>query len=148
MNRRTNRQQLRGVRRAFTLLEVIVVITIIAIIATLVVPRLLSRVGSAKRQAATAEIATIAAQIKLYLLDTSQSNPDDNFDLSVLLLPEEEGGGPSGPYFEKEDDIIDPWGNTYVVRVPGEVNKYSFDVVSYAADGQLGGEGENEDVTN
>lgn len=136
-------------RRGFTLLEIVVVVTIIAILATLIAPRIFSRIGSAKQAAASAEIATITQQVRLYLLDLGRSAPDDDFDLSDLLLTPEEGGGPDGPYFEKADDLIDPWGNEYVIRIPGEVN-VSFDIVSWGEDGQPGGEPgtPNEDITN
>jgi len=128
------------VRRAFTLLEVIVVITIIAILAALVAPRMLGWVGKTKTKAAQAETSSIAEALELYLLDNNMTRVPDGFDLSVLM----EG---ADPYFKKADDLIDPWNNPYVVRVPGEIN-IDFDVVSYGADGQPGGEGEDADVTN
>lgn len=147
MNRPAHRSQLhRPAARAFTLLEIIVVVMIIAVLATLVTPRLLSRVGSAKQTAAMAKAATIAKTVNLYLLDTGTSAPSDDFDLEILLLSPDEGGGPSGPYLERAEDIIDPWGNQYEIIVPGDVNA-SFDVLSWGEDGQPGGEGPNEDIT-
>ena len=49
------------------------------------------------------------------------------------------------PYLNNPNDLLDPWGNPYVVLIPGEVN-YDFDIVSYGADGQPGGEGEDSDI--
>ena len=66
--------------------------------------------------------------------------------LEILLLSAEEGGGPYGPYLEQTDDIIDPWGNPFEVLSPGRINA-SFDIVSWGEDGEPGGDGENEDVT-
>ena len=132
--------------RGFTLLEIIVVVTIIAILATLIAPKLLSRVGSAKQTAAVAKASTIAKAINLYLLDEGISAPDDNFDLEILLLTAEDGGGQHGPYLERAADIIDPWGEPYELLVPGDVN-YSFDVISWGEDKQRGGEGAAADVT-
>ena len=126
--------------RAFTLLEVIVVITIIAILAALVAPRMLGWVGKAKSRAAAAEASAIGEALNLYLLENGLTKVPDGFDLNTLM----EG---SDPYFEKADDLIDPWDNPYVVRVPGEVN-FTFDIVSYGADGQPGGEGDDADITN
>ena len=134
----------RQVRRGFTLLEMIVVITIIALLAGIIVPRLWTRVGDAKESAATSEVKMIASQITAYQLDMNLDQIDDDFDLEDLLLPPDEGGGSNGPYLQKRDDLIDPWGNSYVVRVPGDVN-YDFDVVSAGSDGELG---TDDDITN
>ena len=133
-------------RRAFTLLEIIVVVMIIAVLATLVAPRLLSRVGSAKQTAAKAKAATIAKTVNLYILDMGLSSPSDDFDLGVLLLHPDDGGGPSGPYLERADDIIDPWGNNFEILVPGDINA-SFDIISFGEDGEQGGEEANADIT-
>ena len=107
-------------RRGFTLLEIIVVVTIIALLATLVAPRLLSQVGKAKANAARAKASTVTSAIKLYLLDVGLSAPADNFDLQVLMLRPDDGGGPSGPYLERAGDLLDPWDNPFIIVVPGE----------------------------
>jgi general secretion pathway protein G len=108
--------------------------------------RLFGVIGSTKTKVAQAEATSIANALKTYLLETG-GQAEDGMDLSVLLLPPSEGGGPSGPYLEKEDDLIDPWGNPFIVRAPGERN-YDFDVLSYGRDNQPGGEGEDQDVTH
>ncbi|MBC8201212.1 MAG: type II secretion system major pseudopilin GspG [Planctomycetes bacterium] len=136
----------RNSRHGFTLIEIIVVVMIIAVLATLIAPRLMSRVGTAKQTAAKAKAATIAKTINLYVLDMGLSNPSDDFDLEILLLSPEDGGGPQGPYLERADDIVDPWGNPFELLVPGEVNA-SFDVICYGEDGEVGGEDVNADIT-
>jgi general secretion pathway protein G len=136
----------RNVRHGFTLIEIIVVVMIIAVLATLIAPRLMSRVGTAKQTAAKAKAATIAKTINLYVLDMGLSKPGDDFDLEILLLSPDEGGGPQGPYLEREDDIMDPWGNPFELIVPGEINT-SFDVISLGEDGEVGGEDVNADIT-
>ena len=141
-----NKSIKRPLARGFTLLEIIVVVTIIAVLATLIAPKLLSRVGSAKQTAAIAKASTIAKAINLYLLDEGLSAPDDNFDLEILLLSPDDGGGQHGPYLERAADIIDPWGVSYELQVPGEVNA-SFDVISWGEDKQQGGEGAAADIT-
>ena len=100
-------------RRGFTLIEIIVVVMIITVLATLIAPKLLGRVGSAKQAAAKAKAATIAKVVNLYTLDMGLSAPSDDFDLELLLLSADDGGGPSGPYLERADDLIDPWGNPF-----------------------------------
>ncbi len=141
-NKKLNRTSHRG----FTLIEIIVVVMIIAVLATLIAPRLMSRVGTAKQTAAKAKAATIAKMINLYVLDMGLSKPSDDFDLEILLLSPEDGGGPQGPYLERADDIIDPWGNPFEIIVPGEVNS-SFDVISFGEDGETGGEDVSADIT-
>jgi len=130
----------RSVRRAFTLLEIIVVVTIIALLATLIAPRLLGQIGKTKTRIAKHSAATIAEQVGLYCADNGKSGPGQEFDLTVLTQG-------TSPYLEAKD-LLDPWGNPFMILVPGEVHPSSYDIVSYGADGQKGGEGENSDVTN
>jgi general secretion pathway protein G len=141
-----NNKLSRNTRHGFTLIEIIVVVMIIAVLATLIAPRLMSRVGTAKQTAAKAKAATIAKTINLYVLDMGLSKPSDDFDLEVLLRSPEDGGGPQGPYLERADDIVDPWGNPFELLVPGEVNA-SFDVICFGEDGEEGGEDVNADIT-
>ena len=134
-------------RRGFTLIEIIVVVMIITVLATLIAPKLLGRVGSAKQAAAKAKAATIAKVVNLYTLDMGLSAPSDDFDLELLLLSADEGGGPSGPYLERADDLIDPWGNPFELELPPGTINASFDIISWGEDGEPGGEGVNEDLT-
>ncbi len=133
----------RHARRAFTLVEIIVVVTIIAVLAALIAPRLFGRLTWAKVRTAGAEVKAMETAVNLYLTDTGETLTS-NFDLEVLLIPAEDGGGPQGPYFQKADDLLDPWNNPYVVRVPGEVN-YDFDIVSWGPDAE---EGTDDDIVN
>ena len=135
--------QRRQVRRAFTLMEIIVVVTIIALLAALIAPRLIGRVGWAKEGKAKSEVRSIATAVSMYITDSGMTL-DDSFDLEVLLLPPTDGGGPQGPYLQKADYLIDPWDNLYAIRIPGEVN-YDFDFYSIGLDGQSGTE---DDISN
>ncbi len=125
------------------MVEIIVVVTIIAVLAALIAPRLFGRLVWVKVRTAGAEVKSIETAVNLYFNDTG-AILNSNFDLDMLLVPAEDGGGPQGPYFNKADDIIDPWNNPYFVRVPPEVN-YDFDVVSLGPDGQ---EGTEDDIVN
>lgn len=137
------RRDRRANRRAFTLVEIVVVVTIIALLAALVVPRLWSRLAVAKKNVAQAEVKQIENAVNMYLADTGEALSSD-FDLDLLTLPPDEGGGPEGPYFPKKEGLVDPWNNPYFIRVPGEIN-YDFDIVSVGPDGQ---EGTEDDVVN
>ncbi|TVQ51104.1 MAG: prepilin-type N-terminal cleavage/methylation domain-containing protein [Phycisphaerales bacterium] len=133
------RRALRQARRGFSLLEIVVVVTIIALLATLVAPRLLDNIGRSKQGVARSEVASIAQQVNLYLADHGLSRIPQDFRLEALT----EGDRP----YMRERDLIDPWGNPYVIVIPGEEN-IDFDIVSYGADGQPGGEGEDQDIVN
>jgi general secretion pathway protein G len=136
---RNNRAAHRDGRRAFTLLEVIVVVTIIALLATLVAPRVLSNIGKSKQKIAEAEVNSIAQQVQLWMADNGMSSLPDDFDLMELTQG-------SNPYL-REKDLYDPWDRMYVLRNPGESNP-DFDIVTFGADGEPGGEDENNDVVN
>lgn len=129
----------RARRRGFTLLEIVVVVIIIALLATLVAPRVFDNIGRSKQRVAQSGVAQIAQQVSLYMADNGMSRLPPNFDLMALT----EG---SRPYLRPRD-LIDPWGNPYEIVVPGQEN-IDFDIISFGADGVPGGEDEDADVVN
>lgn len=135
--KRLRRGPERGLGRGFTLLEVIVVVVIIALLATLVAPRVFDNIGRSNARIARAEVESIAQQVHLYLVDNGMSRIPNDFRLQQLT----EGDRP----YLRPRDLIDPWGNEYVIRIPGEVNP-DFDIISYGASGEPGGEGEDADI--
>jgi len=143
---RNHARTTRRVSRGFTLIEILVVVTIIALLAGMIGWKVFGALGKSRQSVARAEAASIANALQEYSADTG-ARIEDGMDLGVLLLGPEDGNE-WGPYLTKKSDeaLMDPWGNFYVVRVPGEVNA-GFDIVSYGADGQPGGTGENADVT-
>lgn len=134
-----SRRPFRPIRRGFTLLEIIVVVTIIALLATMIAPKLLQNIGKTKTRVAKAEVASIATQLGLYLADNGMSKPTQDTELTVLV----EG---TTPYL-KASDLKDPWGRDYIIMTPGPSGS-DFDVISYGADGEPGGDGEDKDVNN
>lgn len=124
------------IRRGFSLLEVLVAVTIIAILAALVVPRVYNQVFKAKSTAAKTGATAVANALKIYLAQNGVRTLPSDFELEVLA----DG---SDPLLER-NALKDPWGNPWGLRVPGEGR--DFDVLSYGADGQPGGEGDNEDL--
>lgn len=133
----------RQVRRGFTIIEVLVIIVIIGVIAAVVAPRLINRIGQAKTSVAANNAASLATAMKTYQIDCGL--PESGASLAVLF--EKPGNAESwkGPYINNADELKDPWGNPFVLVIPG-VKNVDFDVVSYGADGQPGGTGDNEDI--
>ena len=141
------RRHQRRMRRAFTLIEVIVMVTIMAILVTVVATTLLQRFGAAKSSLAKTGAARLNAATQNYLVDMGLSVPPGDFDFEVLTLRATDGGGPNGPYVNNIDDLNDPWGNPYFIDIPPKVN-LTWDITSYGEDGVPGGEGPNADVSN
>ena len=135
-------------RKAFTLMELLVVLVILGLLAALVGPRILGRVGGAKQEVAKSQIAMLEAALDQYRLDMGRY-PTTEEGLKVLIEPPEDEDLKKnwrGPYLKKKKIPKDPWGREYQYRCPGEHGEY--DLWSYGADGQPGGEGENADITN
>ena len=139
MTHRTSRNR-PSARRAFTLLEVIIAVTIVALLATILVPNVTRWLGVAKNRKAEADVNSLAQQVKLYMTENGMSRLGDDFDLEVLCQGD-------NPIISNKNSLNDPWGNRYVVVVPPEVNR-DFDIVSFGADGQPGGEGDAKDIVN
>ena len=132
-------------RRAFTIVEILVVVTIIGILATLIVTRVIGRVGAAKRAVAESKIAVLEQKVVEFYTDCGRY-PSAQEGLRALVQAPGDVGEGWRPYV-KEKDILDPWGVEFIYRYPG-VRNMDFDILSYGADGAEGGEGEAEDVGN
>ena len=131
--------------RGFTLIEIMVVVVIMGILAALVVPKLMGRTDYARIAAAKQDVATIMQALKLYKLD-NQSYPTTEQGLQALLTKPTSGpaanGWKTGGYLEKLPK--DPWGNPYQYLSPGI--RGEADVLSFGADGQAGGAGNDADI--
>lgn len=146
--RKTHRRQVfaRNRRQAgVTLIELLVVVTIIALFASLVGPRLFRQVGRSRATAARAQISSFQTALGVYKLDTSQF-PTTVQGLQALRTKPGELKGWDGPYLP-QDIPLDPWGNPYVYKYPGEHGEEP-DITSYGADGRAGGEGEEADIVS
>lgn len=131
--------------RGFTLIEIMVVVVIMGILASLVVPKLIARTGESKVAAARVDISTVMQALKLYKLD-NQRYPTTEQGLQSLIAKPTVGpaanGWKAGGYLEKMPK--DPWGNPYQYISPGI--KGEVDVLSLGADGQPGGSGDDADI--
>jgi len=142
-NRRVRRSR-RG-ERGFTLVEILVVITIIGLIMGLVGPRVVNYLGESKVKAARIQIESFSSALDLYYLDNGRY-PSSAEGLAALV--QRSGNSPAwnGPYLKGGLVPADPWGHPYLYRAPGEHGLY--DLVSLGSDGQEGGAGTAADVTS
>ena len=130
--------------RAFTLVELLVVITIIALIMSLVGPRVLNYLTESKVKAARIQIQSFSSALDLLFLDTGRY-PSSADGLVALVKPTSSLPGWNGPYLKGGSLPNDPWGKPYVYRSPAERSAY--EIVSYGADGQEGGTGTAADIS-
>jgi general secretion pathway protein G len=130
---------------AFTLIEVMVVVAILAVLAALIVPRVMSRPDEARVVAARQDISSLMQALKLYRLDNLRY-PTTEQGLAALVtrpaLPPVPSNWKAGGYLERLPR--DPWGNPYQYLYPGV--RGEIDVFSFGADGVAGGEGFDADV--
>lgn len=129
----------------FTLLELLVVMVIIGLLAGFVAPRYFAQVGKSRVKAARAQIDALDKALEQYRLDVGHL-PTTTEGLAALNAPPQGVNGWEGPYLKK-DVPLDPWGHAYVYAQPG-THQNDFDLLSYGRDGQLGGSGEDADITN
>lgn len=129
----------------FTLLELLVVLVILGLLASLVGPQVLRHVGSSKTKTAALQIQELGAALDLYRLEVGRY-PTTQQGLEALVQQPSGTTNWNGPYLSKSVVRKDPWGNDYEYQAPGSHGEY--DLYSLGADGQEGGDGENQDVSN
>ena len=128
----------------FTLVELLVVLAIIALIATLAAPQVLRYLGSARTDAATAQIRNIESALELFYIDNLRY-PTNEEGLAALsqATPDLQDRW-NGPYLKKAEDLTDPWGKPYVY----EFANNTVTIRSYGRDGKEDGTGEDSDISN
>lgn len=141
MNLKMSNKMYKNKQRGFTLVELLLVLVILALIAGLVLPGIIGKAESAKAKAAASQISRISMSVESFYLDTG-STPSS---LDELVNEPAGVSGWNGPYI-KNTLLKDPWSQPYKYRVPGEHG--DFDIWSFGADRQQGGEGNNADITS
>jgi len=137
-------------RSGFSLLEVLIAVLIVTILATVVGVKLIPRLGQAKVAAARAQLVNFRTGLKLYRMDNGQL-PTQEQGLDALCVVPSLAPVPSkypvGGYLESRLVPFDPWGNEYVYLVPGSYDE-PYEIISYGADGEPGGEQEEADISS
>jgi general secretion pathway protein G len=129
----------------FTLLELLVVLVILGLLAAVATPQVLNYLSRARTQSSNIQINNLTAALDLYRLDVGRY-PSNEEGLSSLLKAPQGVSNWFGPYVKRPEMLNDPWGRPYRYRIPGEGRDY--DLYTLGADNEVGGEGENRDVSN
>ncbi|MFM9862889.1 MAG: type II secretion system major pseudopilin GspG [Micropepsaceae bacterium] len=141
--RRTKKRQRRQLERGYSLLELLVVLAILGLIIAIAAPRLIGYFEASKAKTAKIQISNLATAMDLYYLSNG-GYPTEEQGLKALVERPETATAWDGPYLNKADGIIDPWGRPYVYKQPGVHGK--FDISSLGADGKEGGTSEDADM--
>jgi general secretion pathway protein G len=128
----------------FTLVEMLVVITIIGLIMGLIGPRVLNYLSESKVKAARIQLQSFVTALDLFYLDAGRY-PSSAEGLGALVRQTPGVAAWNGPYLKGGNVPNDPWNHGYIYRSPGEHGPY--DIVSYGSDGQEGGSGVAADIS-
>ncbi len=127
------------------MLELLVVLGIIALLAGIVGPQVMKHMGASKTKAAKVQIEDLAATLDMYKLDVGRY-PTTEQGLQALVEKPADVKRWNGPYLRKNKIPLDPWQEAYHYTSPGEHGR--FDLYTFGADGQQGGEGEDQDIVS
>ncbi len=137
-------------RRGFNLIELMIVLVIIGILATLLIPRIMERPEEARRIKAKMDIRTIESALKLYKIDSGEY-PTTEQGLEALIKKPDSNPVPAkwreGGYLDGNSVPKDPWNNPYYYVSPSEDGR-DYEIISYGHDGQPGGTGRDADISS
>ena len=132
-----------GPRAGLTLVEVLAVIVLLGLVAATLTVGFSGAFGRGKAELARTGIGQVVQKLELYRME-KDAWPSLDVGLSALTIGQ---ATPADPYFLEKEQILDPWGRPYIYVVPGpELRPY--EVLTYGADGQPGGEGNEADVSS
>lgn len=136
----------RDAERGFTLLELLVVLAILGLLAAFAAPQVFKYLGGAKTDSARIQIQNLSSILDLYRLDLGRY-PSTREGLQALVERPAGTGAWRGPYLQRSDGLLDPWGRPYRYAQPGRQGA-AYDLYTLGADDAEGGEGEDRDVAN
>jgi general secretion pathway protein G len=137
--RRTKAEQ------GFTLVELLVVLVILVLLASVIGPRVISYLGSSRSKTSQIQIESLTTALELFHIDVGRY-PTATEGLESLVKVAGTIPGWNGPYLRKNDVPVDPWGKPYVYASPGK--EKAFDLMTLGRDGKEGGTGEDADIRN
>jgi general secretion pathway protein G len=131
--------------RGFTLLELMVVLLILALLATIAAPQVMKHLSKAKTETAKIQVDALTASVNYFQLDTGRY-PTEQEGLKALVEHPANEIKWDGPYVQKKDSLVDPWGRPYLYKYPGQHR--DVDIYTLGSDGKDGGEGDARDIGN
>ncbi|MGQ0486248.1 MAG: type II secretion system major pseudopilin GspG [Hyphomicrobiales bacterium] len=129
----------------FTLVELLVVLVILVLLASIIGPRVIGYLGASRTKTAKVQIESLVTSLELFHIDVGRY-PATSEGLTALVKPPTKLAGWSGPYITKSNIPADPWGRPYRYQAPGK--KGAFDLYTLGRDGKEGGTDEDSDVSN
>lgn len=133
----------RATQRGFTLVETLAVLVILGLLASVLLVNFSGGVGRGKQELAKTGIGVVVQKVEMYRVDKGQWPPND---LGLAVLSDGHSK-PTDAWYLGKDQLLDPWKRPYVFAAPGP-DEHPYEVVSLGADGHLGGDGENADLTS
>lgn len=133
-----------GSTSGVTILEILVVLAIITLLASIVAPRVIGQLGKAKSQTAMLQIDNLTSAVQLFYIDTGRYPSEIEGQPALFSVPTGAEGW-SGPYLDDENALSDPWGRDYIYSTEGAAG---FRIQSFGRDGTTGGEGEDADLAS
>jgi general secretion pathway protein G len=127
----------------FTLVELLVVLAIIAMLATLIGPKVIGYLGGARRDTAAMQIRNLSSAVDLYYL-AAGTYPTQDQGLGALVEAPPGQAGWNGPYIQNKSALTDPWGHAYLYQATGK----GYLIGSLGRDGKAGGSGEDADISS
>jgi len=136
-------------QRGFTLIELMVVITILALLGGIVMPRVIGRLREAKPQKAKMDLRNMGLALDMYAADNGEYPTTEQGLQALITLPTSppEPTNWNGPYVDPTK-FLDPWGQVYSYASPSTHEGYDYEMYSLGADNQEGGTDENADITS
>lgn len=133
-----------GREAGLTLFEMLVVLAIIALLATFVAPRVIGYLGRSKVDVAEAQMASIATSLELFYLDMGRYPELEEGLVALVEAPDEEGPW-RGPYFGDADGLTDPWGRPYIYSFDEATDRFT--IQTLGSDGEIGGDADDQDLS-
>ncbi|MEM7227817.1 MAG: type II secretion system major pseudopilin GspG [Planctomycetota bacterium] len=130
-------------RRGLTLVEILAVLVILGLISATLVIGFSSKFGAAKHELAKTSLGTVVNHLELYKVEHDLFPTND---IGIRALTDGHAT-PAATYYLSQDKILDPWGREFQYLTPGP-DGHPFELISFGADGQPGGDGENADITS